>query len=74
MYVQQPLIFSHESKHLVLKGISSPLPPNFLLSVLLAAAAVVAVATLKRHDIAVNSVHFFDLAVLLLHMRSSHGS
>ena len=44
-----------------------------MLSVLLAAAAVV-VGTQVRHDIAANSVHVFDLVVLLLHMRNSYGS
>ena len=37
-------------------------------------SAVVVVRTQVRYDIAANSIQVFDLAVLLLHMRNSHGS
>ena len=45
-----------------------------MLSVPLVVDVVIVVGTKVRHDIVAYSVQVFDLAVLLHHMRNSHGS
>ena len=50
--------------------------PDFLLSNFLAAVVivVVVVGTQVKHNVVGNSAKVFDLAMLLPHMRNSHGS
>ena len=76
MNVQQPLIFSHKSQDLFFKGKRSPLSLIFysLTSLLLLLLLLLEVGTQVKHNIVENSAEVFDLAVLHLHMRNSHGS
>ena len=48
--------------------------PDFLLSDFLVVFVVVVVRTQVKHNVVENSAQVFDLAMLLPHMKNSHGS